>query len=151
MTNVSHTPNNNKVHQLFREVFSERYKIDLSKKEDGKGSQYVAVEVPKGVEFAKKGSTSLENYASAYVLVSVVAELLGKGVQSDKIGIGIWYRAQGTLIEGILAERGLKADRVVTVGSYLGHDISVWLCDLTGTAHAKKDNVRLLVSGEQLI
>ena len=103
--------------------------------------------MPKGVGFTRKGSISLENYARAYALVSVVAELLGKGMLSDKIGVGVWYRARGTLIEGILAKRGLAAGRVVTCDSYLGHHISDWLCDLTGTAYAKEDNVRLVSSG----
>jgi len=62
--------------------------INLSKKEDGKGSQFVAVDVPKGLGLAPKGSTSLENYASACALVSVVVELLVKpSITRDKIAV----------------------------------------------------------------
>jgi hypothetical protein len=57
LTNASHTPNDSEIRPLFREAFLERYQIELSKKEDGKGSQCIAVEVPKGVGFTKNGST----------------------------------------------------------------------------------------------
>lgn len=94
--------NDNEIRRFFREVFFERYKIDLSKKEDDKGSQYVVVEVPKGVGFTRKGSTSLENYAVHTLLSQLSLSSWAKVCCLDKIGIGIWYRAQGALIEEFL-------------------------------------------------
>jgi hypothetical protein len=47
------------------------------------------------------------NLTISYVVsqMTVIAGLLGKGVPSGKFGIGVWYRAQGTLVERILAEK----------------------------------------------
>lgn len=152
LTNASHTSGDSEIRQSFGQVFLARYRIDLSEKEDGKGSQFVAVDVPKGFGLAPNGSSSLENYASARAIVSVVAELLAKpAITSDKVAVGVWYKKQGNLIQGMLADKGIHVARVVTIDSFQGHDIPIWLCDLTGTAHSQDMLARVLESSEQSV
>jgi superfamily I DNA and/or RNA helicase len=138
LTNAPHTYVDTPIRAFFRQVILERYKIDLSKKEDGKGSQYLVVDVPKGLGLTPEGSTSLVNYTSASALVSVVGDLLQRPdiLTSDKIAIGVWYKKQGDLIRDMLREKDPKVSRIATIDAYQSQDASCWLVDLT--AHSEE-------------